>query len=190
MSNESGIISGHLITHWGVPAAIRPRNTPGIETFAILEFAPRGARKTWRYATNGMSTYLQAHPDHRIQVRTELYACTSQRTPWVDSLLAAIATYPKDYATYLAEGDTIDVGQPIDRGSSCYTGILLAPPGPCDPLTLGLVGGLSENVLVHQVVGLLPNEVRYAQQNGGRALWVRLARCGEAVLDEVRTSVA
>ncbi len=186
MVDERGITTGHFIRHWGVPADIRPRKVRGIESFAVLEFAPKAPRNTWRYATNGMSSYVQSHPDQHVRVRTEVYACTSQRVTWVDDLLAAIATYPMDYATYLAEGDTISVGQPIDRDRSIYTGVLLAPPGPFDPATLGLVGGLSDNVLVHQVVGLLEDEVRYAEQHGGKVLWQCLVNNGEALLDQAR----
>jgi hypothetical protein len=136
-----------------------------------------------------MSSYSQTHPDPHVKVRTELYACTAEKVDWVDDLLAAIARYPLDYVTYLAEGDTITVGQPIGRKRYCYTGVLLAPPGPFDAATVGLVGGLSENVLVHQVVGLLANEVQYAEQYGGNTLWEHLGKKNEPVLDAERASV-
>jgi hypothetical protein len=186
MSSNQQIITGHFIAHWGVPREIRPRKVQGIEKFAILEFGPRGSRTTWLYATNGMSSYAQAYPDDHMKICTELYACCKQRVTWVDDLLAAIATYPRDCTTYLAEADTIEVGQPIDRNSSGYTGILLAPPYPP---TLGLVGSLSENVLVHKVVGLLPAEVQFAERHGGRVLLEKLTKYGELGLDESRVPV-
>jgi hypothetical protein len=182
MKNEKGIITGHFILHWGVPNEIRPMKARGIEEFAILEFAPRGTRKTWRYATNGMSSYYQFHPDQSVRVRTEIYACTSEKAIWVDELLAAIASYPKDYNTYIAQGDTIDVESPIDRNYSFYTGILIAPPGPADTPTVGLIGGLSNNVLVQQVVGLFPNEVQFAKSHGGNLLFQQLSKNKEELL--------
>jgi hypothetical protein len=141
---------------------------------------------TWRYATNGMSSCNQSHPNEHVKVRAELYACTKHKAAWVDDLLAAIASYPQDYATYLAECDTINVGQPIDRKSSCYTGVLLAPP---DPATLGLVAGLCDDVLVHQIVGLVPAEVRFAEEHGGKSLWQKLMNKGQLVVDDTRTSI-
>jgi hypothetical protein len=178
--DSRGIITSHFITHWGVPSDIRPRNVRGTESFAILEFPPRVARKTWRYATNGMSSIVQTSPSDGPKIRTELYTCTSTRLPWIDELLAAIASYPYDYSTYLAQSDTIEVGQPIDRNRSSYTGILLAPP---DPPTLGLVAGISDNVLVHQVIGLFPNELEFAKREGGERLWDKVSPKGEFLLD-------
>ncbi len=81
---------------------------------------------------------------------------------------------------------TINVGQAIDQKSSCYTGVLLAPP---DPATLGLVAGLPDDVVVHQVVGLLTSEVQFAEQHRGKLLWQKLMNKGELLVDEARTSV-
>jgi Suppressor of fused protein (SUFU) len=189
MEDIRGIVTAHFLTHWGVPKEIHPRTVKGIGSFAVLEFGPRGKRKTWRYATNGMSSYLQPNPDQNLRIRTELYACTEKKTMWVEDFLAAIATYPNDYATYLAEGDTIDVGQAIDRNCSPYSGILLAPPGPFDPATIGLVGGVSQNILVHQVVGLLEKEIQYAQKHGGKAIWEQVVHKGEPLIDLGRPAV-
>lgn len=186
---EKGKITGHFIAHWGVPKEIRPLDIGKIREFAILEFEPREPRRTWRYATNGMSSYLQPHPEKLVKVRTELYACTKERTRWIDELLAAMAVYPQDYATYFAEGDTINVGQPIDQMHSRYQAILLAPPGPVDPPTLGLVSGVSENILVHQIIGLLPSEIAFAEEYSGKELWERLLKKGEPALDEIRSPI-
>ena len=161
-----------------------------MEDFAILDFPPREVgRSTWRYATNGMSSYLQSHPDKNIRVRTEVFASTLREVSWVCELLAAIATYPADYATYLADGDTIDVGQPIDRSASPFTGVFLTAPGPFDAPTLGLIGGLPDKVLVHQVVGLFPAELLYASREGSAGLPTRLWQHGEPLLDELRDAV-
>ena len=188
--DERGTITGHFLAHWGVPSSIHPRDLPSVSTFAVLVFAPQGTRRSWRYATNGMSTYLQEHPDPSVRVRTELYASSENRADWVENLLAAVATYPIDYSTYLAEGDTINVGQPIDCNQSPYEAILLAPPSPCDSVTLGTVGGVREDILVHQVVGVYESEVDYATRNGWKVLWQRLAARGELPLDGARSSVA
>lgn len=187
MGSQVDAVAAHYIAHWGVPTDIRPRHLSGIGPFALFEFPPRGTRRTWRYATNGMSALVQTPPEGGRAPRTELYACTSQRTPWVDDLLGAIASYPHDYGTSLSEGDTIGVGQPIDRSCSCFTGILLAPPGPMER-TIGLVGSVPEDILVHQVVGILPSELRFARHRGGGELWSRLVNLGELLLDIPRSA--
>ena len=186
MAIDKRKITGHYIVHWGVPTDICPIKARGIEEFAILKFSPGGSRTTWKYATNGMSSYIQTPPDQPVKVRTELYASTREKAEWVGDLLVAFASYPQDYATYFAEGDTINVGQPVDRDSSCYTAILLRAP---DPPSIGLVAGLSENVLVHRVVGIFLDEVQFAQEQSGKLLWQKLAQKGEFLLDEKRTSV-
>jgi len=187
MSIDKGSITGHFIAHWGVPTNIRPRQVNPFGDFAILEFAPKGDRTSWRYATNGMSSKTQL-TDEGGSVRTELYTCSRQRLPWVDDLLVAMATYPFLNDTYLSEFDTIDAQQAIDQKASPYTGILLAPPGPSDPETLGLAGKPGEDVLIHQVVGLLPNELECASRGGARDLWKKLLGEGEPALDRVRSS--
>jgi hypothetical protein len=188
MQHDQGTITGHFMSHWGVPMAIYPWNARGIPEFAVLEFGPRPPRMTWRYATNGMSSYAQEHPERNVDVRCEVFCCTRNRASWVNDLLAAVAAYPIDYHTSLADGDTIDVGQPIDRSESPYTGILLSAPSG-DAQTLGLVGGLANDILVHQIVGLLPREVDFAAANGGRVLAKRLEAAGELLLDQGRQSV-
>jgi len=188
MTNDNKAVTAHFIHHWGVPTDIRPQSVRG-QQIAILEFGPKGKRKTWRYATTGMSRDPQAHPDPAVKVRTEIYVCTKEKAAWVDDLLTGIACYPHDYSTYFAEGDTLGVGQPLDRASSPFTGILLAPPNPVDPETLGLVAGIADNVLVHRVVGILPDEIEFAEQHGGKALVERLANAGDLPLDIKRKSV-
>ena len=189
MQVEKGIITGHFMSHWGIPKEIRTRNLRGIGEFAILEFAPKGERTTWRYATNGMSSYTQYHPDELVNVRSEIYGCTRSQSLWIDDLLAAIAAYPYDYNTYLSEGDTINVGQPIDREGSCFTAILLARPGLCDSETLGLVKARLDNVLIQQVIGILPAEAEFAERHGGKTLWEKLAKEGDLTLDRNRPPV-
>jgi len=189
MQSAKGIITGHFIAHWRVPSAIHALPARGIAEFAVLEFPPKPLRSSWRYATNGMSSYLQPTPDRRSEVRCELFACTNDEAPWVIGLLAAAAAYPLDYNTYLAEGDTIDVGQPIDRANSSYTGLLLIRPGCVDPPTLGLLALGPSDVLVHQVVGLLPAEVEFASRNGAELLSKRLSEAGGFSLDRPRSPV-
>ncbi len=183
----SKIITAHFMLHWGEPSEIRPRRLPGIEKFAILEFGPTVSRKTWFYATNGMSSYAQRGRDEGATLRTELYCASKERLSWVDDLLAGIAIYPRDHNTCLAATDTIRSGQPIDQRSSPFMGVLFAPP----PLaTLCVIDHLPEEVLVHQVIGLLPGETAFAKEHGGKALWGHLGKQEHHYLDEVRAPVA
>jgi hypothetical protein len=187
--DNKGAITAHFIAYWGVPSEIRERDVPGLEAFAILEFPPSGTRREWRYATNGMSSFLQSHSDPKISVRTELYACTQHKAPWLDELLSALAGYPRQQQTFFAEWDTVEVSHPIDHRISSFTGIMLVPPGPFDPLTIGIAGGVMENILIHQLAGLTPSEVQYARQNGGRLLWGHILKSGRPFLDQRRSSV-
>jgi len=179
-------ITAHFLAHWGLVSGIRPRHVPGFDPFAILDFGPTPTRPYHLYATNGMSAYTQKAPKEGLMLRTELYGCCLESAPWIDDLLAGLATYPRDYDTCLVEGDTIAVGQPIDQRKSRFTGILFVQPSPP---SLGLVGGTEENVLVHQVVGILADELAFAEKHGGPALWEKLKTQGDLYLDEDRPSV-
>lgn len=190
MNGDPGNITTHFISHWGVPKAIRPIKAKGISSLAILEFGPTGNRPTWYYATNGMSSYIQPQSISAIKVRTEVFAATSKMVEWIDDLLTALALYPLQNSTYIAEGDTIEVGQPIDRKNSFYTGVLFAPPCVDNSSTLGLVGGASDDILVHQVIGLFPSELNYAKRFTGMELWARLEKLGKMNLDLSREKVA
>ncbi len=183
---DSKKITAHFLAHWGLVSGVRPRQVPGIDPFAILDFGPTPGRPYHLYATNGMSSYAQKGRDPGTTWRTELYGCCLEARTWVDSLLAGLATYPRDYDTCLGEGHTIAVGQPIDQGTSRFTGILLVEPSPP---SLGLVGGIEETVLVHQVVGILADELAFAEKHGGLALWEKLKPQGDLYLDEDRASV-
>jgi hypothetical protein len=189
MSYDKGAITGHFIAHWGVPTDIRPSQVNPFGDFAILEFAPRGARTSWRYATNGMCSKPQLTDEQR-SVRTEIYACSEHRILWCDELLVAIATYPFLYGTYLSEFDTIDAQRPVDQGTSPYTGILLAPPGPSDRDTLGVTIVPQFEIIIHQIVGLFPEELEFAAQGGSGELWKRLRMNGEPTIDGLRSKVA
>src|SRR5690349_11285339 len=126
MPDLKGIITGHFMAHWGVPSGIYPQEGTSPE-LAILEFAPDAGRNSWRYVTNGMSGRIQVDG-----LRTEVYACSRGKLTWIRRLLAAITTYPTDYNTCIAEGDTIAVGQPVDGDTSPFTGILFVAPDPID----------------------------------------------------------
>src|SRR5207249_4194147 len=115
--------TGHFITFWSVPTEIYLRGKINNAELAILEFGPRKDRSSWRYATNGMSEYIQTH---EREIRTELFACTKDRQKWATELLDALSRYPQQECTFFAEFDTVAVGQPIDRNDSPFTAILLA----------------------------------------------------------------
>ena len=82
MPIDKGTITGHFMAHLGVPSNIRPRQVNPFGDFAILEFAPKGTRNTWRYAANGMSCRTQVK-DQRGSVRTEAYLSSQHQLPWV-----------------------------------------------------------------------------------------------------------
>lgn len=154
----------HWITHFGVPMEIHPRALQGFDgPFAILEFAPRGSRTSWRYATNGMSSRIQACPQPGARVRTEVYAAMRDRAPWVSDLLTALAAYPWDQQTWFAEGDTIELQESPTSRNCPFAGIMLVRPGAIDPPEIGLAGD-SEPIPIHQLAGLLPAELQQAKR--------------------------
>ncbi|HEX5243152.1 MAG TPA: suppressor of fused domain protein [Tepidisphaeraceae bacterium] len=162
-SDANRLMTTHWIAHLGVPREIHPRALNGFDgAFAILEFAPRGSRASWRYATNGMSSRVQACPQPGVRVRTELYGATIQRAPWMCDLLTALAAYPWDQQTWLAEGDTIELRESPTSRNCPFAGIMLAWPGAIDPPEIGLAGD-SEPILIHQLAGLLSAELEQAK---------------------------
>ncbi len=181
-------VTGHFILHWGVPKDIHVRRplADGAD-LAVVEFPPDGDRRSYRFATNGMSGILQAGEPG---VRTELYGCSRNSHPWVIELLDALARYPMRHRTYLSEYDTIFVG-PIDRSQSPFTAILLAPPGPAERDTLGAVAtDYAEPTLVHQVVGIFEEECELAIEKSGEELWRRLSLSVDTLeLDVARRSI-
>ena len=166
-----GIITAHYITHWGVPSDIRPLTVEGLGDFAIVEFPPRDSRKTWRYATNGMSAYAQARSGTGRELRMELYASTARPTRNLDDVLALVARYPIDHQTRFCEGDTIAAEGAISEGWPNYAGLLIA--GPESP-GLGLIGGPDRGVLLNRIVGIFDDELELAKTRGGHELLVKL----------------
>ena len=172
--NSFGKRTGHFISHWGVPNEIYCREAFGLDKLAIIEFRPKKNQLAWRYATNGMSEYVQCSQGP-TQVRTELYCTSNNQCPWAIDLLTALATYPIKHHTFLAEFDTLDIGQPSDRRTSPFTGIILTPP---EEPTLGAFNLDKVIVLIHRVVFLYENEIDYAIMHSGAALYSSLIRSG------------
>lgn len=181
--------TGHFIAHWGVPKDIQVRPYVGGIELAVVVFGPKEDRKSWRYATNGMSEFVQESDQGRL--RTELYACTHKMGDWVVALLHALASYPLQKRTFFADYDTVPVSQPIDRKESPYRGVLLAPTSPEDPENLGEIDGVTEEpIFVHLVVPIYDVECELAIDKGGQELWARLLSSGSSLcLDGQRSSV-
>jgi hypothetical protein len=162
--------TGHLIAHWGVPRQIYPRKSLAGQALAVVEFAPRPNEEGWRYITNGMSEYLQLVNDTRV--RTELLAYSLKRHDWIVDLLDGLSRYPTQHGTFFAEFDTIPVGQPIDRGASCFHGVLLAPLPRSESASLDPMWGLfPEPVHTLLIVGIHASEIAFASEHGGKALF-------------------
>jgi hypothetical protein len=180
--------TAHFIAHWGVPKAIHQQVDLSGLPLAILEFSPNRYLTSWRYATNGMSEHLQEGGDRKV--RTELYACSHDEAPWLIQLLDALARYPIQQATFLSEYDTMPLVSGMPGVPPEFGGILLAPPDPHDPVTLGaLQVDDSLPVLVHQVVLVTTSELNFAINNDGRALWGRLLKHDQLlVADKQRPS--
>jgi len=184
-TSQKKAITAHFITHWGVPRHIHVQEQSPVE-LAVLEFGPRAQRQTLRFATNGMSAYIQFYQTKGY--RTELYTSSRSNALWIIQLLAAIAKYPVLQETRLGEFDTIPVGGPIDQDSSPFTAVLIAPPGPDEAETLGAILDVTpEPILVHQVVAITDSELNFAIEHGGERLWERLIDLGRPLLlDEMR----
>jgi hypothetical protein len=180
-------VTAHYIRHWGVP--LRPHlEEPCSRELAVFEFAPgrqfhsQPPLQTSRFATNGMSACVQSYQG-RLG-RTEIYASARSSAPWVLELLVAVANYPQTFETLLEQFDTIPIDGPIDQDRSPFTALLLGPPEPEDPDTLGVIVGVTpEPVLVHRVVGITPSEYKFAlNYKHGEELWGRLVSLGQPLL--------
>jgi hypothetical protein len=179
--------TAHFIAHWGAPSDIHL--DPNDPLLAVLEFPAAGDRRSFRYATNGVSEHLfeaKGGP-----VRFELFGSTCSSRDWMAELLLGLARYAVSQAAYLGEFDTVPVSRWIDRATPSYAGLLIAPPSKTEAETIGAIGHLSrEPVLVHQAVGLYGPELEYAIAKGGESLFERLAALGgELLLDAPRPVV-
>ena len=189
MEQNSGIITSHYIFHWGVPSDIHPLRLAQIPKFAIFGFSPTSTRQSWRYATNGMSSYVQSERSREIHVKSEIFVRSRNKLNWIYGLLSAVATYPLDYNTSIVENDTIDVGQPIDRDESKLTGLLITAPGPDECESLGVIAHNNENILVHEIIAVYPSELEFAKSHGGAALAKLIVSYGDCLIDGNRPSV-
>jgi hypothetical protein len=180
--------TGHLIANWGVPEKIYERKPIAGKKIAVIEFAPKRSAGYWRYVTNGMSEHLQ--PASEGGVRTELVAYAGAEREWIVDLLDALSRYPLQHGTYFSEYDTIAVGQPIDRRSSPFQGVLLAPLPLTEQRGAGTLGGIfPETVTLLQVVGLHESEMDAAVERGGEFLFDLLERNEPVVVDADRAAV-
>ncbi|MBW3624157.1 MAG: suppressor of fused domain protein [Armatimonadetes bacterium] len=171
-------ITGHFIYHWGVPAQIHVQR----DDLAVLEFAPQGNRKTFRFATNGMSRSIQ--PSGDLCYRTEVYVCANSPAPWMIDLLKSTAEYPEQHRTHFLEGNTIPVKFPLPSTDFPFQALLIAPPEPSDPPTIGAICDSSsgETIFIHQLIGITQNELAYAMLKGSERLLHRLVSLGEPLL--------
>lgn len=177
--------TAHYVSHWGVPQDIHIRESIDSFDFAILEFPPRKNRKTWRFATNGMSEVLQI--GESFTTRTELYVCSQYKDEWCIDLLDKLARYPKHFETYFGEFDTLE----FERSDSRFSGIMLAPPEPEDPDECGFISQLfPDQILIYRIVCLFPEELEFAISHGGEALWSRLLALGVPLLTDVDRPMA
>lgn len=168
MDDRFKMRTGHLITHWGVPHDIYPRRDLLNEPLAVIEFAPRKKGDYWRYVTNGMSEHLQG-ADHGV--RTELVAYSAHSHKWVIDTLDALARYPFVHNTFFSEWDTVSFEQPIDRGTSAFTGVVFCPIPPIESKTVSAMGGLfQETVYLLAVAGLSDKELRLTKKGGEKVL--------------------
>lgn len=181
--------TGHFITHWGVPKEIHPRKPLAGCELAVMEFSPRRDGEKWRYATNGMSEQLQTADS--VGVRTELVAYTLNHHGWVVDLLDALCRYPIQNATYFSEYDTVPIGQPIDRGVSKFSGVLLAPLPTGEPPSLPSMWGLfPEPVSLLTVIGIYDSECDIAAVEGGKHLFDLLDSIECVCLDTKREPIS
>lgn len=179
--------TAHFIRHWGVPKDIHSRASSLGLDLAILEFGPRTGRRTFRFATNGASEYLQGLGE--VRYRQELFCSSRSSAHWIVELLQGLADYPVRYLTHLAVFDTLAVQKPIDRGRSPYVGLLVVPPTPGEEETIGAFYRSPDSpVVVNRVIGIYESELEYCYDYGGERLWTELTSTGGCLeIDSERT---
>jgi len=181
--------TGFYIQEWGVPKEIHICDPIADNELAVFEFLPCRGRKSWRYATNGMSEYIQKYEEYLF--RTELYALTNNQAPFAVKLLSSMARYPFSNQTYFSEFDTIPLGHSIGQKNLKYTALLLAPPCPEDGAQFNQIPDVTkEPIYIYFVAPLFATELEFAINKGGKNLWEILLNSGFSLaLDAKRKAV-
>lgn len=160
-NDHTNQIRGHYERHWHVSGTLHswdygPRKDD-FPNLKILELPPLGKRKTWVYATCGMSMYQRFHD-------IELHMHSPRQFMEHAETLIAIAHYHLTEAV-LGLGHTVNIGKPWMPGSKCDRGLISLPylDGP------DLEKGRLDNGWAARCLWLIPiteSEVKFKASNG------------------------
>ena len=178
--------TGFFIGHWGPPVEIVPSPIQGVPDFAVLVFGPRGARASWRYATNGISEHEQWAPMVERPFRTELFISAAHECAWIPRLLTRLADYVIQHEQSVFEFDAIPLCY-----EECYPAgsraVLICPPFPTEAQTIGAAVTPGLSYLIHQVTMLGAQEFARCESGQSREVWEAIARASTEGLVDART---
>lgn len=177
-------IRNHYDIAWGCRGTVKPfLKGPGSDLgadFAVLEFAPRGDRRMWTYATCCMSRQSDESP-------IELHVFSADKSEEIVELLVVVAHYHRTGAR-LDLWHTVNFGKPWRGRSLCSFGLISLPylDGP-DVQSMTADSGKSVNF--YWMIPVTFAEVQYKKENGIEALESRLEEENFNYLDLGRASV-
>lgn len=143
----------------------------------VLTFAPTSSRKTWLYATTGMSTAFDSEVDDWSGLGVEFILETHEQSDWAAdklarlmafNLLIAIGHY-KDLSDMRA-GSLVRLDVPIDRRESELRNVVALTPAD-HPSEFHLVTGKAEFL---QMVAITDTEADFVDAMGANKLAEKL----------------
>lgn len=158
----------------------------------VMTFAPTEHRKTWLYATSGMSNAFDSEVDEWSGLGVEFILETQEQTDWAAdklarlmafNLLIAIGHY-RDLSD-IRTGSLVRLGVPIDGKESALRNIVALAPVD-HPSEFHLVTGKSEFL---QMVAVNDREADFIDEEGHEAFAEKLASAaGTLAIDPLRNS--
>jgi len=198
-------ISAHVEQHLGKIAMVFHEKESPVVHVDVLYIAPSEDSPYARLITSGMSDLPMAIPDEYAQDgiarhaelmvtlppdwRIDMESFQEERWYWPLRLLKRLARFAHQNQTYLADGHTIDNGEPYFEGTALCAALLARPPGVPRGFDRLRIDGEKE-IAFYCVLPLHAEELAYKREHGAAALLGLLRRHGlRAVIDNQRVNV-
>jgi hypothetical protein len=198
-------ISAHVEQHLGKIAMVFHEKESPLVHVDVLYLAPSEEVPYGRLITSGMSDLPMAVPDEYAQDgiarhaelmitlppdwRVDMESFQEERWYWPLRLLKRLARFAHQHQTYLADGHTIDNGEPYYAGTAFCAALLARPPGVPRGFDRLRIDNEKE-IAFYCVLPLYTEELAYKREHGADALLGRFRRHGlRAVVDNQRVNV-
>jgi hypothetical protein len=198
-------ISAHVEKHLGKIAMVFHEKESPLVHVDVLYIAPSEDSPYVRLVTSGMSDLPMTIPDEyaddgiarhaELMVtlppdwRIDMESFQEERWYWPLRLLKRLARFAHQNQTYLADGHTIDNGEPYFEGTALRAALLARPPGVPRGFERLRIDDEKE-IAFYCVLPLYAEELAYKREHGAGALLRLFRRHGlRAVLDNGRVNV-